>query len=133
MKEGHLKIFNYILLGITSLLYLNSILKNSVGVDASYFIRISECIYNGSIPSIDLRVGYTPMVFFTILPVNIIDHASFRYYLILMYLIQIAASYVIFKIVSIYSSNKQIALLRHIPTYSYHLNLMEITLHSNLL
>jgi hypothetical protein len=111
VKDSCFKFINCSILLLIAFLYISSIARNSIGVDASYFLRMSECIRNGFIPSIDLRVGYTPMVFYTILPLSLFENTPFPIYLTFMYFVQAVCAFIIYKINCTYTSNKNISLL----------------------
>ena len=89
-------------------MYINALVFPNMGVDAGYFLRVTECIADGAIPEHDLRILYPPLLFYMLLPVKLIVGKAIAYEVFLgyMFLVQLVNALLIYKISAHYSSNK---------------------------
>lgn len=99
--------FNYLFALVIAAMYVNALIFPNMGLDASYYLRVTECIMDGAIPEHDLRILYPPLVFYMLLPVKLIVGNAIAYEIFLgyMFIIQGINAFLIFKISSKYSQN----------------------------
>ncbi len=88
-------------------MYINALVFPNLGLDASYYLRVTECIADGAIPEHTLRILYPPLVFYMLLPVKLIVGKSIAYEIFLgyMFLFQVINAILIYKISKKYSTN----------------------------
>jgi hypothetical protein len=101
-----LQYFNILFTIIVAGMYANALLFPNMGVDASYYLRVTECIADGAIPEHSLRILYPPLVFYMLLPVKLIVGKVIGYeaFLAYMFLVQLLNAFLIYKISGKYTS-----------------------------
>lgn len=109
-ENKFLNYFNYLFGLVILSMYFNALIYPNMGVDASYFLRVTECIAEGAIPEYNLRILYPPLVFYMLLPIKILVGNAIAYELFLgyMFLVQLINALLIYKISGYYSTNKSI-------------------------
>ncbi len=105
--------FNLLFSLVIAGMYANALIFPNMGVDAAYYLRVTECIADGAIPEYDLRIFYPPMVFYMLLPVKIIlgKTVAYQTYLGIMFLIQLFNACFINRISRHYSKNNFVNIL----------------------
>lgn len=100
--------FNYLFALLIAGMYANALIFPNMGVDASFYLRVTECIADGAIPEHDLRILYPPMIFYMLLPIKLIVGKSIAYELFLgyMFLVQFLNAFLIYKIASSYTHDR---------------------------
>ena len=106
--DGFLKYFNLVFAIIIAGMFANALIFPNMGVDASFYLRVTECIAGGAIPEHDLRILYPPLVFYMLLPLKLLVGKAIAYELFLgyMFIIQLINAFLIFKISGQYSGNR---------------------------
>jgi len=99
--------FNILFAVLIAAMYANALIFPNMGLDASFYLRVTEYIADGVIPEYDLRILYPPLVFYMLVPVNLLvgDTIAYEIYLGYMFLFQILNAFFIYKISERYSSN----------------------------
>ena len=89
-------------------MFINTLVYPNMGVDASFYLRVTECIADGAIPEHDLRIMYPPLVFYMLLPIKLLvgKAIAFELFLGFMFLVQLINAFMISKISRHYSENK---------------------------
>lgn len=107
LSDNLFKIFNLVFGLFIAIMYVHALVYPNLGVDASYYLRVTECIADGAIPEYDLRILYPPLVFYMLLPIKLIVGNAIAYEVFLgyMFLIQLFNAFFIYKISGKYSSN----------------------------
>ena len=102
------KYFNLLFFLIIAGMYADALIYPNMGVDASFYLRVTECIADGAIPEHDLRIMYPPLVFYMLLPIKLLvgKAIAFELFLGFIFLIQFINAFIISKISRHYSENK---------------------------
>lgn len=102
------KYFNLLFFLIIAGMYANVLIFPNMGVDASFYLRVTECIAAGAIPEHDLRIMYPPLVFYMLLPIKLLvgKAIAFELFLGFMFVVQCINAFMISKISTYYSENK---------------------------
>jgi len=105
--------FNLLFALVIATMYANALIFPNMGVDAAYYLRVTECIADGAIPEYDLRIFYPPMVFYMLLPIKIIlgKTVAYQTYLGIMFLVQLFNACFMYRIGRYYSKNSFVNIL----------------------
>ncbi|MDT8394530.1 MAG: hypothetical protein RQ761_11855 [Bacteroidales bacterium] len=100
--------FNLLLGVIIAGIYTNALIYPNMGVDASYYLRVTECLADGAIPEYDLRILYSPLVFYMLLPLKLLVGKAIAYELFLgyMFLIQVLNAILLYQVAGKYATNR---------------------------
>ena len=99
--------FNYVFAIVIAGMYTNALIFPNMGVDAGFYLRVTEYIINGAVPEHDLRILYTPLVFYMLLPIKLVvgKAIGFELFLGYMFIFQFINACLIYKISGYYSQN----------------------------
>ena len=102
------KYFNLLFFLAIAGMYANALIYPNMGVDASFYLRVTECIADGAIPEHDLRIMYPPLVFYMLLPIKLLmgKAIAFELFLGFMFMVQFFNAFMISKISRHYSEIK---------------------------
>lgn len=97
--------FNYLFAVIIAGMYANALLFPNMGVDAGFYLRVTECIAEGAVPEYDLRIVYPPMIFYMLLPLKLMIGKAIAYELFLgyMFFVQAVNAFLLYKITGKYT------------------------------
>lgn len=90
-----------------------SIFLAPISPDSAYYLSIVERISDGIIPYSELKIGYTPLVFYITLAFKKIFSVGINYefYLTLNYIFQLACAFLIFKITNLFTKQNLFSFL----------------------
>jgi hypothetical protein len=104
------EIILWFLVFLAAFAYMATAFVREVNVDAAYYLGVVDSIYGGFVPIRDFLSSYTPLSFYLLLLVRVFTH-DFTAYLIILFAIIIASSFVLHKIAYRLSSDKILSLL----------------------
>lgn len=89
-------------------MFANALIYPNMNVDASFFLRVTECLAEGAIPEHDLRILYPPLVFYMLLPLKLFVGKAIAYELFLsyMFLIQVLNALLLFLVAGKYTPDR---------------------------
>jgi len=78
-----------------------------IAPDSAYYLSIVERISEGLVPYTEIKIGYTPLVFYITLAFKTLFsiEINYEFYLLVNYLFQFACTFLIFKITNLFTKN----------------------------
>lgn len=94
-----------ILVAVMVCFYLIIAFLREVNVDATFYLGVVDSIYSGLVPILDFPLAYTPLSFYLLQVIRLFTH-DYAIYLVVLFLITVASSFVLYKITFKLSTNK---------------------------